>query len=158
MINALFKIYEALLKIADNLPFTNHPYRCKVYLSSTWNMPNGSGIVPFDSEEYDDNSDYDTTNYEYVCPKDGLYLVTYRFKLNSPLSNTIYLIHCHLDGSSVCELRNFDDIDGYNYASVQFKARAGQKITFSYYQNSGTTIEVNSNKQITSAEITLLSL
>jgi len=48
---------------------------CRVFLSSNQSFSaNTSTKIQFDSEVYDDGSNFDTATHEWTCPKDGLYM------------------------------------------------------------------------------------
>lgn len=51
---------------------------CSVYMNSNQTNATGDGTIvyiPFDTENFDVGSNYDTTNHKYIAPEDGYYLV-----------------------------------------------------------------------------------
>ena len=51
--------------------------------SGTLTEGNYHQILPFDTVDFDIGNNYDTTNYNYVCPVDGIYF----FALNARIDN-----------------------------------------------------------------------
>ena len=56
------------------------------------NLTNGSGVtLAFQTEQFDLNSDYNTSNYTFTAPVNGKYLLTASVRLDSLQSNTNYV-------------------------------------------------------------------
>lgn len=53
----------------------NHnPYMFSAYRAGSWSVGNGvSAIVPFETEDYDNNGDFDTATGKYTAPVSGYY-------------------------------------------------------------------------------------
>jgi len=57
-------------------PFGGDLRVCRVFLANDQNISqNNEAKVLFDSEEVDTGNDFNTSTSNYVCPKDGLYLI-----------------------------------------------------------------------------------
>ena len=46
----------------------------------------GSAVLPFDSEDFDENNEYDTSTYTFTAKQDGIYSVSTQIKASSTIS------------------------------------------------------------------------
>lgn len=61
---------------------------CRVLLSSDQNInASTTAKIQFDSEVYDSNSNFDTSSYDWTCPKDGLFAVNLQASFQGGGSN-----------------------------------------------------------------------
>jgi hypothetical protein len=81
--------------------------RCKVYLGSDQTISNDSWTkVEFDTEVYDNQSEFDpTTNYRFTAKKAGYYLVTAQISFWTANNAISYLIGIHKNGGNVAYKR-----------------------------------------------------
>lgn len=58
-------------------------------LSATLTEGNYHQIFPFDAVEFDIGNNYDTTNYNYVCPVDGVYFFALNARIDGAGGNYV---------------------------------------------------------------------
>lgn len=122
---------------------TNHinNYRFSAYLGSTQVTVNNTWTkLNFDTETYDSNSNYDTTNYRYTAPVTGYYQFTVNATLQNQAAN-VFLIGISKDGTN--EFRRLGqnpnctgDISLRGTADVPLTA--GEYVYAIYYNSNGT--------------------
>lgn len=123
----------------------------KAYLSSTASNVTGDGTVytvAFASEEVDQNSNYNTSTYRFVAPKDGKYLLAYNVMLGGAQAGTTSTyFYLYKNGSeklttyniSAAQKRNTSDEFGVNglviadlsandYVDVRGSVSGGSKV------------------------------
>lgn len=58
-----------------------HQSTSRAWLYSPVTSSSGWSVVPFDTESFDKNNDFNTGSYRFVCPHAGVYLVSYVLEL-----------------------------------------------------------------------------
>lgn len=71
------------------------------YLGSAYSVGTSNATVPFDTEDFDVGSDYDTGTYQYVAPVTGIYTfsLVMRFDDNNVGSNQSFVAFIQVNGS-----------------------------------------------------------
>ena len=112
-----------------------------------------TAVIPFAAIVRETGSNYDTTNYRYVCPVAGLYLVTCNLILDSAANLDIVV---RLNGSDIH--RFFEDDTRQIGFTTTVEASASQYIDF--VQGSGGSRNINKagtdTSRYTAASFTLI--
>ena len=112
-----------------------------------------NAVIPFAAIVRETGSNYDTTNYRYVCPVAGLYLVTCNLILDSAANLDIVV---RLNGSDIH--RFFEDDTRQIGFTTTVEASASQYIDFQ--QGSGGSRNINKagtdSSRYTAASFTLI--
>lgn len=126
-----------------------NPYKFRVYRNSAWTGSASYAKVQFDSEDFDSNSNFDsTTNYRYTAPVTGFYLFSARASnAQTGTSDTAIALYVngslHTTGALYAHTVNFDysaevtgliSLTASDYVEVYFKGgstgRTGNKDTY----------------------------
>ena len=118
--------------------------------------------VAFNSERYDVNSDFDTTNNRFVAPVDGRYLITVGVMLYGIGTTNAGRISCmiYVDNAAVVEVNRHTagSGEGFGTSFVEFSFTgssvldldASEYVEVFIYNNSGATATVNFGSGTTS--------
>lgn len=99
--------------------FTN-PYKFSAYRATNYSSGNGAfAKVPFDTENFDTGSNFDTTNNRFVAPVNGFYFFNFNVQSSSLAANLIASIY-----KNGTELRRFR----YNATSVAGSGASGSDL------------------------------
>lgn len=72
--DASFNDGTGIANLALNTTALSNPYKFSAYRNAAWTSSNGSyGLVTFDTEYFDTNSNFDTATGKYVAPVSGFY-------------------------------------------------------------------------------------
>lgn len=126
-----------------------NPYKFRVYRNSAWTGSASYAKVQFDSEDFDSNSNFDsTTNYRYTAPVTGFYLFSARASnAQTGTGDTAIALYVngslHTTGALYAHTVNFDysaevtgliSLTASDYVEVYFKGggtgRTGNKDTY----------------------------
>lgn len=126
-----------------------NPYKFRVYRNSAWTGSASYAKVQFDSEDFDSNSNFDsTTNYRYTAPVTGFYLFSARASnAQTGTSDTAIALYVngslHTTGALYAHTINYDysaevtgliSLTASDYVEVYFKGgstgRTGNKDTY----------------------------
>ncbi|MGJ8667374.1 MAG: C1q-like domain-containing protein [Patiriisocius sp.] len=61
----------------------------------------GSGVVPFNNEEFDINDEFDTTTHTFTAKQDGIYRIYVQIKQNNLLISTNYGVRIMKNGTVI---------------------------------------------------------
>lgn len=148
--NVLYKIYEALLKIADNvstLSQKNDSY-FSAYLSSDQAVSSDDqDRIEFDETDYDYNGDFDTTNNEFVAPVSAIYVFTATITFYTNDANARYALLLESTSKRLSGAYEFAVFDGFVMLNVSYVGYipAGDKVYLDFYQNSGNSVDIRKN-------------
>jgi hypothetical protein len=79
-----------------------NPYKFAAYRNAALNTVNGTQITVFDTEEYDTNNNYNTSDGKYTAPVDGYYLFSTAFIANS--TGQVFSTSFYVNGTEVKRL------------------------------------------------------
>lgn len=51
----------------------NNPYKFRAYRNAAWTTPSGTGLVTFDTKNYDTGTNYSTSTGKFTAPVAGFY-------------------------------------------------------------------------------------
>lgn len=101
--------------------------------------------IPFSTEEFDENSDYNTTNYQFTAPQNGIYNVYVQYELTALVATTGVGVAIFTQRSGTTTLEAQEIFDSINISvlvvnvnvspptrktSTLLKLNAGDKIFF----------------------------
>ncbi len=138
----------------------NHQSRARAYLSSVTSVTSGTvtwTTVPFDTKNYDSQSEYNTGTYDFTALKDGYYQVNARTEFEitgSPSNGSVITIGIFVNGALYSQgnilqvAENFDNgFLLYNCAPVVCDVvplTAGQTVSIRVYQDTGASQNIKS--------------
>lgn len=72
--DASFNDGTGIASLATNVTAISNPYKFSAYRGAVWTTSSGSyGLVTFDTENYDSNTNFDTATGKYTAPVAGFY-------------------------------------------------------------------------------------
>jgi hypothetical protein len=102
---------------------------------------NTNTVIAFNTESYDYGNNYDTTNFRYTVPEDGIYTMTVGIQISNPATSERFL--SSLERNAVIMLRAWDAGAvattrwGYNY-TFEERLTLGDLIRVTSHQTNGT--------------------
>jgi hypothetical protein len=136
----------------------NHQSRARAYLSAVSSISTGVWTtIPYDTKNYDSQSEFNTGTYTFTATKDGYYQVNARteFDISGTPGNGSYLtIGIYINGTLYSQGNNLQVAEQggngylfYNNAPVVSDVvplTAGQTITIRVFQNTGSSYNIKS--------------
>jgi hypothetical protein len=140
-------------KIKDasvTMPKISNPYKFKVYRNGDQSVTTGTWTaVQLNAEEFDTNSNFDTTTYKYTVPVTGYYFLNGAIYL--PAADGIYTIVClyknnvstAVDGTRLSEARdsspNATSLNKYISTTYFGLLTAGDRVSMTAYLDDTTS-------------------
>jgi hypothetical protein len=129
----------------DELDITN--VGARVGLSANQSIPSGASTkVEFDTEDFDDQSEFDTSTHEFTASESGVYHAGVGLNYESPGDGTTVAARIYVNGSLF-----FGDLDqaatGTNLTAATdtvMSLSASDTVHFEAFQDSGGSIDVQS--------------
>ncbi len=116
-----------------------------------------NGYIPFDSEVYDNQGDYNNATYTYTAPASGIYNFNLSFTVNITGTSARVFIQAIVNGSTVINVIDTQFFTGANTWSFNHAVtlNPGDTITwFTFKQGVGTaTFDTNSSVQLAIAHL-----
>ena len=131
----------------NEINMTSQPAFCATLSGHSTNAIPTSGVLtmPYDSERYDQNGDYNTSTYYFTAPVDGRYLLTYTIYLFNHLDKDSSYYYASIDTSNrdydiAVESSSFgSDISLYNFTGSVIADMDASDTARIYIQQSGGT-------------------
>lgn len=130
--------------------------------TSTQSINNASFTkVQLNGETYDPGSNFDNaTNYRFVAPTTGIYMIVGNVYYNSPTANKRYAASIYVNGSEVAEgMIQSDNTGGFAVAvSDMISLTTSDYVELYTYHESGASTTITNGSQYTYMSVHLLSV
>ena len=116
--------------------------------SSSQSVSSGSWTkITFDNTEWDENSEWDTTNSKFVVPEDGYYLISTSLGISNPTAGYMYDIAIYKNGGEVrgCAIHSNSTTNITPQITDVLKLSKDDYIEVYLYHNTGSSVNVQSN-------------
>ena len=148
---AIDKIQSESINLADTFAFTGTVSGASTpmtpafsaYMDSNQTLSNASWtLVNYDTETFDTNSAFNTTNKSFTVPsgEGGKYVIGFKYKSNSTGTIMRFIAYINVDGN-VKSFHETTQITGGNQPTAQgttvLNLSAGEVVTIYAYQDSG---------------------
>lgn len=145
----------------DGTAFAWRLYRARAYRSAVQSV--NSGVITkiqFNAESYDPNSNFDsTTNFRYVAPVNGYYLVSLQVAIESTIANQRVIAYIRKNGSDYAVNPNSSGIATTNgsFVSDVVQLSAAEYVEGFVYQDAGTNKDAAGSSAETFISVHFLS-
>jgi hypothetical protein len=155
-------------KITDanvTVPKLSNPYKARAYRNGAQSnlTDNTSTKVQLNAENYDINSNFDTSNYRYTAPVTGYYNVNARISYSGTIASKLYMAQIYVNGSIYTLAYSANGADGNGVHDVAISdivyAEAGQYIElYAKVLCGANTVDISGTSINTFMAIHLLSM
>jgi len=137
---------------------------CSAYRNAAWDMPNASWTkIPFDTEVFDIQGEFDTGTSGFTVTKAGYYLVSAAFRISDVAPDVLYSIAINVDGYNVGQGIGYAADIGTNQEIINPMVTAilylpVDEVVYIYgYQNTGGAKAINTGLESTRVHIMKLA-
>ncbi|MFI2741761.1 hypothetical protein ACG2LH_03395 [Zhouia sp. PK063] len=105
--------------------------------------------LPFNQEDFDISSEYNTSSYEYTAKKYGIYRIYVQYKTTLSTATTLSI---YKNGISYVTSSSLLSTSGYEVINTLVELNEDDKISFYYYATASLGISVDQNESFFTIE------